>query len=468
VGAGARRLRLGHAQDPASRRDSSAKTSSDKASLIEGFFTEAILEPMVAFAEEEAEAVSEPIIAEMRRGAERMLARAQEAGTFFYKLMFERNPEALQFFRTADMDAQGQHLIAAIVFLARAAGRPDRLRSDLRSLASVHQTHQIPTWAYPLLAEPLLRTLDSFGGPLTPETRRGWEVLFNRVVRVVAEPMAAQERLVEAASEFFDLIAAELHWPKARREKRWSEVMTEIRATGTYTQTFEELEFGARVAWRNAPKCIGRISWRNLVVRDMRHVTDPEAMFGECVEHLRIANNGGNLEIVMTVFRPTRPGERWGPRIWNSQLIRFAGYPQPDGSVVGDRANVALTAAIRRLGWRPPAVVSDFDVLPLVIDVPDRPPQVFELPPEEVLSVPLTHPGAPAFDALGSAMGRGSGDRELPPRDRRHRLRMSSVQRLVHGHRDRPQPLRGQPVRPRRGDSRGARSRYLVGDDALA
>jgi nitric oxide synthase oxygenase domain/subunit/sulfite reductase alpha subunit-like flavoprotein/hemoglobin-like flavoprotein len=373
----------------------------DKASLVERFFTEAILEPMVAFAEEDAEAVSEPIIAEMRRGSERMLARAEEAGSFFYKLVFERNPEALQFFRTADMDAQGQHLIAAIAFLARAAGRPERLRSDLRSLATVHQTHQIPTWAYPLLAEPLLRTLESFGGPLTPETRRGWEVLFDRVVRIVSEPMAVQERLVDAASEFFDLIAAELHWPKARREKRWSEVMTEIRATGTYTQTFEELEFGARVAWRNAPKCIGRISWRNLIVRDMRHVTDPEAMFGECVEHLRMANNGGNIEIVMTVFRPTRPGERWGPRIWNSQLIRFAGYPQPDGSVIGDRANVALTAAIRRLGWRPPAAVSDFDVLPLVIDVPDRPPQTFELPPEDVLRVPLSHPNAPSFDALG-------------------------------------------------------------------
>jgi len=373
----------------------------DKAPVIAGFFTEAILEPMVAFAEEEAEAVSGPIIAGMREGSERMLARAQEAGTFFYKLMFETHPEVLQFFRTADMDAQGQHLIAAIAFLARAAGRPERLRTDLRSLAAVHQTHQIPLSAYPLLAGPLMRTIETFGGPLAPEVRRGWEVLFDRVVRIVAEPMAAQERLVDAAAEFFDLIASENHWTEARRDKRWSEVMTEIRATGTYTQSFEEIEFGARVAWRNAPKCIGRISWRNLVVRDRRHVTDPEAIFGECVEHLRAANNGGNIEIVMTVFRPTRPGERWGPRLWNSQLIRYAGYVQPDGSVIGDRANVALTEAIRRLGWRPPAVVSDFDVLPLVVDVPDQPPQVFDLPAEDVLRVPLTHPDAPAFDALG-------------------------------------------------------------------
>lgn len=30
-------------------------------------------------------------------------------------------------------------------------------------------------------------------------------------------------------------------------------------------------------------------------------------------------------------------------RIWNSQLIRYAGYRQPDGSVLGDPANVDIT-----------------------------------------------------------------------------------------------------------------------------
>ena len=310
----------------------------DETSSLEDFFDRAILEPMAAFAEEEAEALREAVVTDMRRGAERMKTCAHEAGSFFYQLLFETHPEVLQFFRTADMDTQAEHLIAAIAFLASAAGRSDGLGPELRNLAAAHQTHQVPTAAYPLLAGPMIRTIDSFGGPLTPETRRGWEVLLNRVAHIVSEPMAAQERLASAASEFFDLIAAELHWPPTKREKRWSEVIVEIRATGSYSHTFEELEFGARVAWRNAPKCIGRISWRNLIVRDRRDVIEPEAMFRECVDHLRAANNDGNIETVMTVFRPTRPGERWGPRIWNSQLIRFAGYPQPDGAVVGDRA----------------------------------------------------------------------------------------------------------------------------------
>ena len=159
--------------------------------------------------------------------------------------------------------------------------------------------------------------------------QRGWEVMFGRVIRIISEPMAQQERLIGAAREFLDQVAEELDWPETKLDKRWSEITHEIRATGTYTHTFEELEYGARLAWRNAPKCIGRISWKNLIVRDRRHVTDPDEMFAECVEHLRAATNGGNIEIVLTAFRPTRPGERWGPRIWNSQLIRYAGYATP-------------------------------------------------------------------------------------------------------------------------------------------
>lgn len=30
-------------------------------------------------------------------------------------------------------------------------------------------------------------------------------------------------------------------------------------------------------------------------------------------------------------------------RVWNSQLIRYAGYKNPDGTVLGDPANVEFT-----------------------------------------------------------------------------------------------------------------------------
>ena len=43
-------------------------------------------------------------------------------------------------------------------------------------------------------------------------------------------------------------------------------------------QTFGEIEHGARVAWRNASKCINRIVHQELTLLDCRDVTTNEAM----------------------------------------------------------------------------------------------------------------------------------------------------------------------------------------------
>src|SRR5256885_17266108 len=42
-------------------------------------------------------------------------------------------------------------------------------------------------------------------------------------------------------------------------DRRLRHVRHEIEATGTYRHTAAELEFGARVAWRNSSRCIGRL-----------------------------------------------------------------------------------------------------------------------------------------------------------------------------------------------------------------
>ena len=49
---------------------------------------------------------------------------------------------------------------------------------------------------------------------------------------------------------------------------RMREVMTSIEETGTYTLTEQELSFGAKLAWRNASRCIGRKQWLNLKVSE--------------------------------------------------------------------------------------------------------------------------------------------------------------------------------------------------------
>ena len=78
----------------------------------------------------------------------------------------------------------------------------------------------------------------------------------------------------------------------------------------------------------------------------MRHLATEEEIFQSCAEHLRVAYNSGKIQPTITVFSPVVPGGV-GIRIWNSQLIRYAGYSQGGGSVIGDPLNIALTDALR-------------------------------------------------------------------------------------------------------------------------
>lgn len=179
---------------------------------------------------------------------------------------------------------------------------------------------------------------------------------------------------------------------------RLADVRAEIERIGTYTHTYAELAHGARAAWRNHARCVGRLHWRSLKVRDRRDASTADEVFAACVEHLRLTTNGGDIRSMATVFAPTRP-DGAHIRIWNSQLIRYAGYRQPDGSCVGDPMNADLTEAIQGLGWKGRG--DRFDVLPLVIQMPGKGPELFELPPDAILEVPLTHPEFPWFADLG-------------------------------------------------------------------
>lgn len=173
--------------------------------------------------------------------------------------------------------------------------------------------------------------------------------------------------------------------------ERLRAVRIEIEYTGTYRHTLDELTHGARVAWRNASRCIGRLYWRSLVVRDARHIEDPDLVAAECVAHLRQATNDGKIRPVITVFAPDVPN-RPAPRIRNDQLVRYAGYRAPDGRVVGDPLTVPLTDLARKLGWQSSG--GRFDVLPLIVDVPGRAPSVHPVPENAVLRVPIVHPSA--------------------------------------------------------------------------
>jgi nitric-oxide synthase len=236
---------------------------------------------------------------------------------------------------------------------------------------------------------------------LTWPARSLWRGRASRAARLTGlsrSARAVQPVDMEAAAELIRLHRREV--PGAGPvEPRLREIRREIRLTGTYRHTAGELEFGARVAWRNSSRCIGRLYWKSLRVRDRREVDTAAGVAEECAAHLRAATNHGRVRPIITVFAPDTPA-RSGPRIWNEQLVRYAGYQQPDGSVRGEPSSSELTDLARGLGWDTDAQ-GRFDVLPLIISAGDEVPQVFSLPPDAVAEVHLIHPRFSWFGELG-------------------------------------------------------------------
>jgi nitric-oxide synthase, bacterial len=182
--------------------------------------------------------------------------------------------------------------------------------------------------------------------------------------------------------------------------QRLRQVRREIETTATYWHTPEELAFGARVAWRNSSRCIGRLYWQSLRVRDCRNVTTAAGVAAESFRHLRDATNDGRIRPIITVFAPDAPG-RPGPRILSSQLVRYAGYQGADGAITGDPMNADLTRLAHDSGWPGRHPEGRFDILPLLVQEAGAPVTLHETPVSAVLEVKLEHPEFRWFTGLG-------------------------------------------------------------------
>jgi nitric-oxide synthase len=197
------------------------------------------------------------------------------------------------------------------------------------------------------------------------------------------------ESLIVRAQRFITMFHSEQRLGPP--DKRLRQVCREIETTGSYWHTPEELAFGARVAWRNSSRCIGRLYWRSLRVRDRRKVTTAVGVAAESFRHLREAANGGRIRPMITVFAPDAPG-RPGPRILSSQLVRYAGYQDGDGAVTGDPMNADLTRLAYNSGWPGRQPKGRFDILPLLVQAAGGPVTAHEVPADAVLEVKLGHP----------------------------------------------------------------------------
>ncbi|KAG8739322.1 hypothetical protein FRC10_005780 [Ceratobasidium sp. 414] len=188
------------------------------------------------------------------------------------------------------------------------------------------------------------------------------------------EPLGGTERTPEEiwseAEEYFTEFYKENKLPECNLQRRMAEVESDIRRQGS-----------------------------TMNVIDCRNVTTGDGMLGACFRHLEIANNGGRIKPTTTIFPQKFPGQEGG-RIWNAQLMRYAGYKMPDGSIRGDPVNIELTSRAIELGWKPR--YGRFDILPLIV-VPgggQGKPVMREIPEENIYEVKITHPTLPWFEDL--------------------------------------------------------------------
>ena len=180
-------------------------------------------------------------------------------------------------------------------------------------------------------------------------------------------------------------------------EARLTEVEKILSETGAYRHTEEELVHGAKMAWRNANKCIGRLFWDTLTVHDARDAVTEDDVYEALVDHLRTATNDGRIKPLITVFAPETNGVE-PVKLYNHQLIRYAGY-EKNGTVTGDPHSVAFTRFCESLGWQ--GAGTDFDLLPLVFQVAGGEPVWRNVPDEVVREVRIRHPRIPEIEDLG-------------------------------------------------------------------
>ncbi|KAK8001459.1 nitric-oxide synthase [Apiospora marii] len=153
---------------------------------------------------------------------------------------------------------------------------------------------------------------------------------------------------------------------------------------GNWTQTSEELEFGIRQAWKHSRRCIMRSEYKDLRLCDLRYVKTSAGMALELIEALKAAFNNGEI-------RPTGVSQAF-----------LLSYEEEGGRILGDPQNVSLTNAIIELGWQPPPIRTQWDLLPIVTMAQGDEPVITELSETDFPIVHIRHPHHQlAFDRLG-------------------------------------------------------------------
>ena len=211
--------------------------------------------------------------------------------------------------------------------------------------------------------------------------------------------LSALEKCEEARS-FLDAFHDSAGHGRAIRQRRWAEVRRDLQRHGHYEHSPEELAFGARLAWRNTGRCIGRLPWQGLEVADCREIKDPLEIAERISDHLQEADSGAGIRSLISVFAPVKGTDRptW---IESPQIVRYACHHLPDGTILGDRQNAEATRIATSMGWRPDDETGPFNLLPFFLrDSKDQRIMV-NAPRDRIREIEIVHPDREGLSALG-------------------------------------------------------------------
>jgi len=137
----------------------------------------------------------------------------------------------------------------------------------------------------------------------------------------------------------------------------------------------------AKEAWRRNDRCIGRLFVDRLELRDKRDLSTATAIIDDCVEHINVAYNGGNVLPLVTVYRP-------GFRILNHLLLAYADDP----------LHAPLTGLLASRGWHPRR---PFQLLPVVVQDAAGEIWYHDIPWDQAPEVDVRSDRLPSLQKLG-------------------------------------------------------------------
>lgn len=207
---------------------------------------------------------------------------------------------------------------------------------------------------------------------------------------------------IEEAFSFLDQFYRENEVSDASLAARKREVAFDLLRFRYYEHTPEELAYGARLAWRNHSRCIGRLLWRSLEVVDCRSVVESDAMAGRIIDHMRAALGDGRVRSIISVFAPIKRNAL--PHyVESAQIVQYAGYIDPGDPriVVGDRQQVEYTRIAISLGWKPKRPPGRFDVLPFCIREAAGKRRLYDVDPSVIKEISIEHPHYASIGQIG-------------------------------------------------------------------